>query len=90
MAQRGFGMPQPDPRANPFANQPNAARPPYGASQPPQAAPYPQARREYGDVESDTGDYYGSTNSSTTRLAGAPGYSESNCMYSFHDPRLPA
>jgi len=61
-------MPQPDTRGgNPFASAQQQQR------GPPQSIPYPQARPQYGDTESsEAGDFYG-LNSSTTRLAGAPG-----------------
>ncbi|KIY70916.1 glycosyltransferase family 48 protein [Cylindrobasidium torrendii FP15055 ss-10] len=62
MASRGYGAP-PDSR-NPFSNP----------QQPPGQQPYGGPRRDY-DAESDGGgDPYGSYNSSTTRLAGGPGY----------------
>ncbi|KAF9264686.1 glycosyltransferase family 48 protein [Marasmius fiardii PR-910] len=69
MAARPNGGPN-DPRTfqqNPFANPP--ARP----QQFPQPHPQ-QPRRDYGEPEAAATDPYGAYNSSTTRLAGAPGY----------------
>ncbi len=73
MSSRGYGGP-PDPRSNPFANPPQRQPGP----QYPQPGPQlPQARSGY-DTDSDMGDNYGSYNSSTTRLAAAPGYLENS------------
>ncbi|KAK0240149.1 1,3-beta-glucan synthase [Armillaria nabsnona] len=73
MSSRGYGGP-PDPRSNPFANPPQRQPGP----QYPQPGPQlPQARSGY-DTDSDMGDNYGSYNSSTTRLAAAPGYFDPN------------
>lgn len=76
MTSRGYGLPQ-DPR-NPFSNA--GQRPPQGAQQQAPAPGIPQPRRDY-DADSDAGDHYGSYNSSTTRLAGSPGYYDQNSEF---------
>lgn len=74
MTSRGPGLPQ-DPR-NPFVNA--AQRPPGPPLQQQNSAPqFPQPRRDY-DTDSELGDNYGSYNSSTTRLAGSPGFYDQN------------
>ncbi|KAL0581746.1 1,3-beta-D-glucan synthase [Marasmius crinis-equi] len=68
MAARPYGGPN-DPRTmqpNPFANSP--------ARQQQFPQPQQQPRRDYGEPEAAATDPYGAYNSSTTRLAGAPGY----------------
>ncbi|KAF8894605.1 glycosyltransferase family 48 protein [Infundibulicybe gibba] len=73
MSAPGYGLPN-DPRNNnPFAQR---------QQHPPPSFPHP--RHEY-DADSDLGDHYGSANSSTTRLAGSPGYYDQNAAGSESD-----
>lgn len=74
MSNPGYGQ------TNPFANPPSGPgrqQQPYGL--PPSS--YSQPR--YGEPEASPNDPYGSQNSSTTRLAGAPAYYDqnNNCQY---------